>query len=98
MSATSHPHAAPIGVHPVSAGTTWRQLALCVGMDPDLFFPGKGAPPRAVRDACARCPALIPCTFDALRHPVEGYQAGLSKNERDRIRAWDRKQRARAAR
>lgn len=75
----------------------WDQLALCVGMDPDVFFAGSGRPPRAAVAACRRCPVLIRCTFDALRSADEGYRAGLTKADRDRIRAWDRRARKRVA-
>ncbi|MBX6385909.1 MAG: WhiB family transcriptional regulator [Microbispora sp.] len=73
-----------------------EQMALCVGMDPEVFFPGSGRPPKAAVDACRRCPIEIRCMFDALRSTDEGYRGGLTKAERDRIRAWDRRARKRA--
>lgn len=70
---------------------------VCAEMDPDAFFPGSGTTPRAISDACRRCALLIGCTFKALRRPGDGYQAGLTRAERDRIRAWDRRAKARRA-
>ncbi|MFB4265368.1 WhiB family transcriptional regulator [Nonomuraea sp. GTA35] len=78
--------------------TDWRSRSTCKDVDPDLFFPDAGPLPRSVARICQRCPVLITCTFDALRRNDLGYQAGLSKAERDRIRRWDRAQRARMER
>lgn len=76
----------------------WMQLAMCIRMDPETFFPGRGPTPKAAKDACTSCPVLIPCTFDSLRRLDDGYQAGLTRNERERIRAWDRAARKRQER
>lgn len=76
----------------------WLQLALCVGMDPEVFFPGPGPTPKAAKDACQSCPVLIPCTFESLRRPDDGFRAGLTRAERARIRTWDRAARKRQQR
>lgn len=76
----------------------WRQQSACKDVDPEVFFPDAGPPPKEVADICRGCSVLIPCTFDVLRRNDFGYQAGLSKSERNRIRRWDRVQRARIAR
>ena len=75
----------------------WRSRSACKDVDPELFFPDAGPPPRSVARICQRCPVLITCTFDALRRNDLGYQAGMSKMERDRVRRWDRQARARLA-
>ncbi|MGW4663229.1 WhiB family transcriptional regulator [Streptosporangium sandarakinum] len=74
----------------------WRHRAACKDLDPELFFTHGRKQPQ-VREACRVCPSLIPCTFDALRSGGPGYQAGLTGVERERIRAWDRRQRRRLA-
>ncbi|MEU6725563.1 WhiB family transcriptional regulator [Nonomuraea wenchangensis] len=73
----------------------WREKGACRDLDPDLFFSG-GPPLREAREACSRCTVFITCFFDALRVTGHGYQAGMSRLDRARIRAWDRKQRAHA--
>jgi WhiB family redox-sensing transcriptional regulator len=75
----------------------WRSQAACTDVDPELFFPDSGPAPAQVARICGGCPSLIPCTFDALRRNDFGYQAGLSKAERDRVRRWDRQAKARVA-
>jgi WhiB family redox-sensing transcriptional regulator len=69
----------------------WRQYAACKDLDPDLFFPEQGPVCDEVKAACDRCPVLIRCTFEALRKRGHGYQAGMYPQERNRVRAWDRR-------
>ncbi|MFI7125938.1 WhiB family transcriptional regulator [Nonomuraea sp. NPDC050153] len=75
----------------------WRSRAACKDVDPDLFFQDTGRPSQRLTRICRGCPVLITCTFDALRRNDLGYQAGLSKQERDRVRRWDRQAKVRAA-
>lgn len=75
----------------------WRQSGACVTADPDRFFQDTGRPTKRLTAICHGCPALIPCTFDALRRNDLGYQAGLAKAERDRIRRWDKQAKRRIA-
>lgn len=72
----------------------WRQHASCKTA-PDLFFQETGRPSQKLSSVCQGCPVLIACTFDALRRNDGGFQAGMSKAERDRIHRWDRSQRTR---
>ncbi|MET9339227.1 WhiB family transcriptional regulator [Nonomuraea sp. NPDC003804] len=71
----------------------WRQRAACKDVDPDLFFQETGRPSDRLKAICAGCKVLIPCWFDAIRRGDSGYQAGMSKAEREQIRRWDRRQR-----
>lgn len=75
----------------------WRQQGACATGDPDRFFTTKGRPPQHLVDICRGCVSLIPCTFESLRVPVLGFQAGMGKPERDRLRRWDRQARERLA-
>lgn len=75
----------------------WRLDGACLPLDPDVFF-SEGRPFREAKAACAACPVIIPCTFDSLRVSGIGYQAGMTGTERDRVRRWDKQQRARMAR
>lgn len=66
----------------------WLEEALCAtaGIDPELFFPGKGGTPKEAKKICAACPVARECLDDAIaygdRHGVRG---GLSREERNRI-------------
>ena len=67
----------------------WRARALCVGVDPELFFP-VGEPAsrydarnRAALDVCALCPVLDECQRWALDTELEhGIAGGLTAGER----------------
>lgn len=71
---------------------SWRDVAACRGMDPDLFFPTRSAdvPPEAAR-ACGRCPVRDECLDDAIADGVRhGVRAGLSPRD---LRAEHRRRR-----
>jgi WhiB family transcriptional regulator, redox-sensing transcriptional regulator len=69
-------------------GTSWRQAAACVSMDPDLFFPisdsGRSAHQvRRAKAVCAGCPVRLACRQEALAaQEVHGVWGGLSEEER----------------
>lgn len=60
----------------------WHRHAACRGMNPELFFPGQGSPPKAARDACAGCTVRSECHQWAVEHGEEGFWAGTSPRER----------------
>ena len=73
----------------------WQDRASCLGMDPDLFFPERGASTREAKAICAACPVRIDCLEFALAHGEKfGIWGGMSERERRRIR----RMRAQAAR
>ena len=75
---------------------SWRELALCAQVDPELFFPEEGQPSRAAKRVCAGCSVKAECLEDALRlHTPYGIFGGLSEDERRRL-ARDRRAAARA--
>lgn len=59
---------------------SWRDVAACRDMDPDLFFPTRSAEvPPAAALACARCTVRDECLADALADGIRhGVRAGLS--------------------
>jgi hypothetical protein len=65
-------------VNPVSAKRSWRDYAVCRGMDPNLFFPPPGDALRIaqVRTICFTCPVRQQCLDEAVttgeRHGVRG--------------------------
>ncbi|PHQ49978.1 hypothetical protein BLA24_20400 [Streptomyces cinnamoneus] len=65
--------------------------ALCVAVEPELFFPEKGDHKTAnlAREICARCPVIEACLADALKmeggrsHSSRfGIRGGLTPNQR----------------
>ncbi len=68
--------------------------AKCIGLDPELFFPGPGNQAPEARAACSVCIARVPCLEAALEDgTLAGIMGGTSERERRRIRKA-RKERA----
>lgn len=66
---------------------TWRAQANCLGVDPDLFFPERGASTREAKEVCRACPVREACLEYALAEGEKfGIWGGLSERERRRIR------------
>ena len=73
----------------------WQDHANCLGVDPDLFFPERGASTREAKEVCRGCEVRAECLEYALQNGEKfGIWGGLSERERRRIR----RQRAQAAR
>ena len=73
----------------------WQDRANCLGVDPDLFFPERGASTREAKEVCRGCEVRAECLEFALQNGEKfGIWGGLSERERRRIR----RQRAQAAR
>lgn len=65
----------------------WQALAECQGVDPDLFFPERGASIREAKAVCARCPVTAECLEHAItHHEVHGIWGGKSERERRALR------------
>ena len=74
---------------------SWQDYANCLGVDPDLFFPERGASTREAKEVCRGCVVREDCLEYALANGEKfGIWGGLSERERRRIR----RQRALAAR
>ncbi len=72
---------------PEDAVWAWTARAACRGMDPDTFFPGRGAPTREAKAVCARCPVKADCLKAALEERERfGIWGGFSERERRRLR------------
>ena len=64
----------------------WRDLALCIGLDHDMFFPHRGESTKKSKGICAKCPVSDQCLDDAIaRKEIAGIRGGKSKRERDII-------------
>jgi len=73
----------------------WQDRSNCLGVDPDLFFPERGASTKEAKAVCCGCEVRMECLEYALRNGEKfGIWGGLSERERRRIR----RQRAMAAR
>jgi len=89
----------PAGSRPVAAaesavaavtGTeeaSWQDMANCLGVDPDLFFPERGASTREAKEVCRGCVVREDCLEYALVNGEKfGIWGGMSERERRRIR------------
>jgi WhiB family redox-sensing transcriptional regulator len=66
---------------------SWQAYANCLGVDPDLFFPERGASTREAKAVCRRCIVRTECLEYALQNAEKfGIWGGLSERERRRIR------------
>ncbi len=66
---------------------TWQRQANCMGVDPDLFFPERGASTREAKEVCRGCVVREDCLEYALANGEKfGIWGGLSERERRRIR------------
>jgi WhiB family redox-sensing transcriptional regulator len=67
--------------------TSWQDYANCLGVDPDLFFPERGASTREAKEVCRGCVVRDDCLEYALRNGEKfGIWGGMSERERRRIR------------
>ncbi len=65
----------------------WQEHANCLGVDPDLFFPERGASTREAKSVCRGCDVRLECLEYALGHGEKfGIWGGLSERERRRVR------------
>ena len=64
----------------------WQERANCLGVDPDLFFPERGASTREAKGVCRGCEVRVECLEYALLNRIEhGVWGGASERERRRI-------------
>jgi WhiB family redox-sensing transcriptional regulator len=78
-----------------SEDRSWQDYANCLGVDPDLFFPERGASTREAKEVCRGCVVREECLEFALENGEKfGIWGGMSERERRRLR----RQRAQARR
>lgn len=66
---------------------SWQDQANCLGVDPDLFFPERGASTREAKEVCHGCVVRLDCLEFALVNGEKfGIWGGLSERERRRLR------------
>ena len=77
---------------------SWQNYANCLGVDPDLFFPERGASTREAKEVCRGCVVSEDCLEYALSNSEKfGIWGGMSERERRRIRRQRALSRAAAA-
>lgn len=77
--------------HERDTGQDWRAQALCAQVDPEIFFPKKGANPAQAKAVCAMCPVRNECLEHALTHiETYGIWGGLTARQRQELRAGRR--------
>ena len=65
----------------------WQLAANCLSVDPDLFFPERGASTKEAKAVCQGCEVRNDCLEYALANGEKfGIWGGLSERERRRIR------------
>lgn len=70
-----------------TAARPWQNQANCMGVDPDLFFPERGASTREAKEVCRGCVVREDCLEYALANGEKfGIWGGLSERERRKIR------------
>ena len=66
---------------------SWQDFANCLGVDPDLFFPERGASTKEAKEVCRGCVVREDCLEYALANGEKfGIWGGMSERERRRIR------------
>jgi WhiB family redox-sensing transcriptional regulator len=66
---------------------SWQSRANCMGVDPDLFFPERGASTKEAKEVCRGCVVKDDCLEFALRNSEKfGIWGGMSERERRRVR------------
>jgi len=76
-----------IGRKHLMLDTSWQDAANCLGVDPDLFFPERGASTREAKEVCRGCVVLEGCLEFALANSEKfGIWGGMSERERRRVR------------
>ena len=70
-----------------SDAPAWQRKANCMGVDPDLFFPERGASTKEAKEVCRGCVVREDCLEYALANGEKfGIWGGLSERERRRVR------------
>ena len=69
------------------AAGEWIRRALCIQVDPELFFPDQAASSRAAKEVCRQCPVIAECLALALANNERfGVWGGMSEEDRRRMR------------
>ncbi len=65
----------------------WWKFANCLGVEPNLFYPERGASTREAKEVCRGCAVRDECLEYAINNGEKfGIWGGLSERERRRVR------------
>ncbi len=77
----------PLVPHDRPGNKSWTDYANCLGVDPELFFPERGASTREAKEVCRGCVVRLDCLEYALVNAEKfGIWGGMSERERRRVR------------
>jgi hypothetical protein len=71
---------------PAPALDEWHGRGMCVGEDPDVFFPSHGDPGTDAREICAACQVRGDCLKYGTEADEFGIWGGLDQQERRSLR------------
>jgi hypothetical protein len=71
----------------------WHSRGLCVGEDPEAFFPSHGDPGTRARQVCAACSVRDECLSYATAADESGIWGGLDQQERRNLNRRQRRRR-----
>ncbi len=74
----------------------WPSGGLCVGEDPEGFFPSRGDPGTGARQVCASCPVRTECLSYATTADEFGIWGGLDQQERRNLKRREQRRNAAA--
>jgi WhiB family transcriptional regulator, redox-sensing transcriptional regulator len=69
----------------------WHGRGLCVGENPDVFFPSHGDPGTEARRICGICPVRDDCLEYSTEADEDGIWGGLDQGERRNLRRRQRR-------
>jgi hypothetical protein len=72
----------------------WCANGLCIGEDPELFFPSHGDPGTEAREICAACPVRDDCLRYATQADENGIWGGLDQDERRNLKGRQHRRKA----
>jgi WhiB family redox-sensing transcriptional regulator len=64
----------------------WISKRLCIGIDPNVFFPLDQEGDIRAKQICTFCPVKSPCLETALMNEERGIWGGTNEHDRDTIR------------
>ena len=75
------------GLQDLPGKEPWWDLANCLGVEPSLFYPERGASTREAKEVCRGCTVRDNCLEYAIDNGEKfGIWGGLSERERRRVR------------
>jgi WhiB family transcriptional regulator, redox-sensing transcriptional regulator len=72
----------------------WQEHGLCIGADPEIFFPSHGDAGMHARRICAICAVRADCLEYATRADEYGIWGGLDQSQRQSLRRRQRRRKA----